>query len=148
MQARVDANERRRMIAEAAYFRAERRGFSGGDPVADWIEAEAEVDAALGGDDHGELLSRIEGRVAEAGKKVESLRKKAASVESEARAELQEQVERIAELRDALEARSREIRAQGAQASRGLLEQAESLWSELTRFLSRKASSRSRRRST
>src|SRR5690606_29922601 len=57
-------------------------------------------------------------------------------------------VERIAELRDALEARSREIRAQGAQASRGLLEQAESLWSELTRFLSRKASSRSRRRST
>src|SRR5690606_41340128 len=123
-------------------------GFAGCRAGADWSEAGPEVDGALGGGDRGGLLSRIEGRVAEAGKKVESLRKKAASVEGEARAELQEQVERIAGLRDALEARSREIRAQGAQASRGLLEQAESLWSELTRFLSRKASSRSRRRST
>ena len=32
----------RQMIQEAAYFRAERRGFVGGDPVADWLAAEAE----------------------------------------------------------------------------------------------------------
>ena len=37
----------RQMIQEAAYFRAERRGFSGGDPVADWLAAEAEIDAML-----------------------------------------------------------------------------------------------------
>ncbi len=35
------------MIAEAAYFRAERRGFSAGHELADWLEAEAEVDATL-----------------------------------------------------------------------------------------------------
>jgi hypothetical protein len=35
------------MIAEAAYFRAEARGFEGGDSVRDWLEAEAEVDAIL-----------------------------------------------------------------------------------------------------
>jgi hypothetical protein len=35
------------MIAEAAYFRAEARGFQGGDSVRDWLEAEAEVDAVL-----------------------------------------------------------------------------------------------------
>jgi hypothetical protein len=35
------------MIAEVAYFRAEARGFEGGDPVRDWLEAEAEVDAVL-----------------------------------------------------------------------------------------------------
>nr|WP_305775476.1 DUF2934 domain-containing protein [Ferrovum sp.] len=35
------------MIAVAAYYRAERRGFNGGDTLADWLEAEAEVDALL-----------------------------------------------------------------------------------------------------
>jgi hypothetical protein len=37
------------MIAEAAYLRAERRGFAGGREKEreDWIAAEAEVDALL-----------------------------------------------------------------------------------------------------
>jgi Protein of unknown function (DUF2934) len=34
-------------IAVAAYYRAQRRGFTGGDPVADWLAAEAEVDAGI-----------------------------------------------------------------------------------------------------
>ncbi len=33
-------------ISEAAYFHAEHRGFKGGDPVADWLAAEAEINAA------------------------------------------------------------------------------------------------------
>ncbi len=37
-----------RMIAEAAYLRAEKRGWVGGDPVEDWLHAEHEVDALLG----------------------------------------------------------------------------------------------------
>jgi hypothetical protein len=40
---------RRQMIQEAAYFRAEKRGFQGGDPVADWLAAEAEIDALARG---------------------------------------------------------------------------------------------------
>jgi Protein of unknown function (DUF2934) len=40
----VSEEERYCLIAEAAYYRAERRGFIGGDPVADWLEAEAEID--------------------------------------------------------------------------------------------------------
>jgi hypothetical protein len=32
------------MVAEAAYYRAEQRGFQGGDPALDWFEAEAEID--------------------------------------------------------------------------------------------------------
>jgi hypothetical protein len=43
----ITPEERRRMIAEAAYLRAERRGFRGGDPHEDWIAAEAEIDAML-----------------------------------------------------------------------------------------------------
>src|SRR3569832_1230165 len=33
----VSAEEREKMIAQAAYLRAEQRGFMGGDPVADWL---------------------------------------------------------------------------------------------------------------
>jgi hypothetical protein len=39
----VTDEERNRMIAEAAYFRAQARGFAGGDPVDDWLAAEAEI---------------------------------------------------------------------------------------------------------
>jgi predicted RNA-binding Zn-ribbon protein involved in translation (DUF1610 family) len=44
----VSTEERHRMIAEAAYFRAERRGFRGGDSFQDWLAAEAEIDNLLG----------------------------------------------------------------------------------------------------
>ena len=43
----VSAAQRQSMIAESAYLRAERRGFTGGDPVADWLESERDVDALL-----------------------------------------------------------------------------------------------------
>lgn len=35
------------MIAEAAYFRAERRQFAPGCDVNDWLEAERAIDAML-----------------------------------------------------------------------------------------------------
>lgn len=37
------AGEWQRRVAEAAYFRAERRGFTGGSPEQDWLEAEEEL---------------------------------------------------------------------------------------------------------
>ena len=40
-----NGEERRHMIETAAYFHAQKRGFTGGDPVMDWLEAEAEIDA-------------------------------------------------------------------------------------------------------
>jgi hypothetical protein len=42
-----DAAERQRLIAEAAYLMAERRGFEAGDPAQDWINAEEEVNRKL-----------------------------------------------------------------------------------------------------
>jgi len=41
----VDPDERRRRIAEAAYYRAERRGFAAGYEDADWLDAEKELDS-------------------------------------------------------------------------------------------------------
>lgn len=43
----VSEEARRAMIAQAAYLRAERRGFAPGGDVEDWMAAEAEVDALL-----------------------------------------------------------------------------------------------------
>jgi hypothetical protein len=40
--------DRRRLIAEAAYFRAEQRGFVPGSELEDWLAAEIEIDALLG----------------------------------------------------------------------------------------------------
>jgi len=43
----IDADERRRMIQEAAYHKFLQRGPGNGTPAHDWIEAEAEIDALL-----------------------------------------------------------------------------------------------------
>jgi hypothetical protein len=43
-----DPDERRRRIAEAAYYRAERRGFAAGYEDADWLDAEKELDSPQG----------------------------------------------------------------------------------------------------
>ena len=43
----ISEEERHRMIAEAAYYRAQSRAFDGGYEFDDWLEAEAEVDAWL-----------------------------------------------------------------------------------------------------
>jgi len=44
----VTAEQHYCMVAEAAYYRAERNGFMS-DPVRDWIEAENEISAMLAG---------------------------------------------------------------------------------------------------
>ena len=44
----VDARTRHELIAQAAYFRAQHRGFESGHELEDWCAAEAEIDAVLG----------------------------------------------------------------------------------------------------
>ena len=39
--------EREHMISEAAYFRAEQRGFADGNELDDWLRAEAEIDSLI-----------------------------------------------------------------------------------------------------
>ena len=44
----ISAEERERLIARVAYFRAEKRGFAPGNELQDWVEAEAEVLRLIG----------------------------------------------------------------------------------------------------
>jgi Protein of unknown function (DUF2934) len=43
----IDQDLRRALIAKAAFYRAERRGFAGGCETDDWLAAEVEVDTTL-----------------------------------------------------------------------------------------------------
>ena len=43
------AEERWKVIAVAAYHKAEKRGFAPGDELQDWVEAEKEIDMLLFG---------------------------------------------------------------------------------------------------
>lgn len=45
---KVKGEDRRRLISNARSFKAERRGFVGGDPDQDWYEAEQEISELLG----------------------------------------------------------------------------------------------------
>jgi hypothetical protein len=44
----VTPEERWKLIASAAYFKAQARGFAPGGEETDWLEAEREIDAMLG----------------------------------------------------------------------------------------------------
>jgi hypothetical protein len=43
----ADEEAKRRLIAEIAYFSAERRGFSPGYELDDWLQAEQEVESSM-----------------------------------------------------------------------------------------------------
>jgi hypothetical protein len=45
--AQISPAERMKMIAEAAYFMAAKRGFSQGNEMEDWVSAQRQVDSAL-----------------------------------------------------------------------------------------------------
>jgi hypothetical protein len=43
----IDPDVRRQLVAAEAYFRAERRGFTAGNELEDWVAAERVVDSRL-----------------------------------------------------------------------------------------------------
>ena len=45
--AKIAPEQRRELIAQAAYFIAERRGFAPGSDLEDWLQAEAEIEARM-----------------------------------------------------------------------------------------------------
>ena len=134
---RVDSRRRNKMIAEAAYFRAEQRGFNGGDPLVDWVQAEAEINAQLRNTDEDHILDRLDERLATANKKLKALRKKVSGMKADARKEWQQDVEKFAALRDSLEIRLEEVRERGEHASRKAQKQAEKIWEEISNIIQR-----------
>jgi predicted nucleic acid-binding Zn-ribbon protein len=135
----ADPGHRNKMIAEAAYFRAEQRGFNDGDPLVDWVEAEAEISAQLSNADGDRVLHRLEERLATANERLKALRKKLSRMKADARTEWQHDAEKLAALRDALRMRLEEVRERGEQASRKAQKQAEKIWEEISEIIQRTA---------
>jgi predicted nucleic acid-binding Zn-ribbon protein len=136
-QHKTMSSQRQQMIAEAAYFRAERRGFNGGDPVRDWCEAEAEIDARLLALESGQLVERVEEALESAAQKVAAVRRKVAKLSKEARGEWERDVDKLAALRDALKPKLAELRQQGERTGRKVREQAENIRGEITDLVQR-----------
>lgn len=46
-QSALNGADRQELISTAAYYRAEKQGFTCGHEIQDWLEAEAEIDSLL-----------------------------------------------------------------------------------------------------
>ena len=116
------AERRQSMIREAAYFRAQRRGFVGGNAVDDWLEAEAEVDrmldegAARGSSDGLGPIEQFEAQLAALDQEMRRLVGKARDAGSEIRTEIESELEKLRPLRANAEERLGELRERSAEA--------------------------------
>jgi hypothetical protein len=133
----VTPEERHRMIAETAYFLAQERGFTGGDPVSDWIEAERSVDQQLCALATARMVERLESSVATAAKKLGALKRRVSTLAASARTELKPDVEKLDALKLTLRSRLDELREHGEEVSEKALHQAETVWRELSDALQR-----------
>lgn len=136
-QRKVASDERQRMIAEAAYYKAQRRGFNGGDAVRDWCEAEVEIDARLRRLEEGQFVERIERVLEAAAARLAASRRKVARLSSEARGEWERDLDRLAALRDTLKPKVAELREQGERAGRKVRDQAEKMRDEVAELVQR-----------
>jgi predicted RNase H-like nuclease (RuvC/YqgF family) len=134
---KIPSGQRQQMIAEAAYFRAERRGFRDGDPMTDWIEAEKEVEQRLQEIEDEHLVVSFEERLRMTNERLGALKRKASRLKAETREALHRDAEKLAQLRDALEQQLEAIRRQGEEAGHKARQHAEKLWKEISDLIER-----------
>ena len=130
----VEEEQRQQMIAAAAYLRAERRGFKCGDPVTDWLEAEAEVDAELARHD---LLATHEARLSRADAELRALKDRLSRMKSDAREKLAQDLAKLVELRDGFQRKVEVLHRQGEQVGEKAKQQAEKAWEKVSSALKR-----------
>ena len=156
----VSEVRRRKMIAEEAFLIAERRGFRG-ETIADWLEAEAIVDARLAKAagrpqqsadieqaDAGREApaahsrdasgpSQFDEQLALVNERLRALRKKLGEAGTSAREELSRDIEQLAKLRDRFRKKRDEIRRKGADAGGLARQQAANIWQEINGIINR-----------
>lgn len=131
------------MIAEAAYYRAECRGFQGGDPVADWLEAEVEIEAMLqSSSEPGKektvkqaFEEKLETQLDEWDKKLDSLMKQAKKAKADLRRDIEAQLEALRAKRAAAQDKLQELRQRGDSAWEDLKEGVEKTWDEMRKAI-------------
>lgn len=140
--------KRHQMIAVAAYYQAEHRGFRGGEELGDWLQAEAEVEhllePRLDNDPKTSAKHRfqqkLETQLKEWDTKLEELKAKARDAKAEIRAEFEVQLEDLAGERALAQETLQELRRHGEWAWEDLKDSTEKTWSELREAIKRSAS--------
>lgn len=143
----VTPEQRYQMITEAAYFRAEKRGFVGGDPALDWVEAEAEIDCIIQQPGKEPQMTekqafqqKLEVQIKEWDAKLEELKSKAQEAKAEIRADYEKQLETLASKRDLARAKVLELRQRTEDAWEDLKGGTENAWDEMRKALDHIAS--------
>ena len=135
--------EHREMIAVAAYYRAEHRGFREGDPVDDWLKAEAEIEQVLqaqpgtAASTKQSFQAKLEAQLEAWDGKLAELKTKAAESKVKTRAELEKQLQGIAILRTEAEGKLAQLRKRSDDAWLDLREETAKVWDELRAALDR-----------
>jgi len=134
------SSNRDEMIAVAAYFRAEQRGFAPGDPQADWLAAAAEIDRLLameaGGNDAAakakqKFQRQLTAQLKEWDAKVDHWMAMTAKAKAKTRSEIQKQIDTFAAQRAAAEQKLSELRGQSGDAWEDMKDGAEKTWQEM-----------------
>jgi len=131
------------VIAIAAYYRAEHRGFHEGDPVVAWLEAEAEIEQVLQRDPTPEMSAKhsfqqkLEAQLEEWRAKLNELETKAHKSTAKARAEYEKQLAAIDRDWATAEEKLRELRERSEDTWEDLKEGTVKAWEDLREGLDR-----------
>jgi hypothetical protein len=145
-QVSVSPEQRYHMIAEAAYFHAEQRGFAGGDPAQDWLEAEAEIDRILqsgavgtgpGATPKQAFQAALETQLRELDARLEELKLKSTLASMELRSEYEKQLEILNSKRSVAQAKLNELRNRAEDAWEDLKGGTEKAWEDMRQALER-----------
>jgi predicted nucleic acid-binding Zn-ribbon protein len=134
---RISDAQRRQMIAEAAYYRAKARGFLGGDPSADWLAAESDIDRQLNGHGHEHWLKALESQLSSGKEKFERMKKSVTGKRKAAQAELKKDVEKLGDMLESFEERLEELKERGEKATRKARKKAEVIGEEVSELVHR-----------
>lgn len=149
-QGAITQEQRYQMIAQAAYYRAERRGFIIGDTTQDWLDAEAEIDRILQqqlGQGETPLASakqafqqKLEAQLQDWDDKLDELKAKAREAKAELRADYEKQLDVLSGKRATVQAKLQELRLRTEDAWEDLKGGTERAWDEMRKALDQIAS--------
>lgn len=123
------------MISEAAYYLAEHRGFQGGDPVSDWLEAEFQiVNEPLAGKPNPEkeaLQEKYTRHLDDASTMLNNLKIKVKKAKADIRHNAEIQMEDVRTRHASLNKKINELRNDGESAWEDLKSTIEKSWVEM-----------------
>lgn len=140
-EASVTPEQRYQMIAEAAYFRAERQGFRG-NPAQDWLDAEAEIDRILhhpgkaGLSPKQAFQQKLEAQLRELDTAFDELKLQASLAKADLRTEFEKQLEVLAAKRTTAQTKLSELSRRTEGAWEDLKGGAEKAWDDMRQTLS------------